>query len=83
MPERDTAPVVRVLHSHGCGSWERAFEEATQALRALGISGAPEAVLVNGYDDGVRYGFRGSPTVTVDGVDVEQDPPGEPGLAFG
>lgn len=74
---------VKVLYSAGCGNFTKAAEEASAAMRAVGLEGEPALVLVRGYDDGVRLGFRGSPTVTVDGVDVEPDPPGQPGLAFG
>lgn len=74
---------MRVLYSPGCANWPRAMEEARAAMEAAGVPGEPEAVLVRGYVDGKQSGFRGSPTVTVDGADVEPEPPGEPGLAFG
>jgi hypothetical protein len=76
-------PVVRVLRSPGCASWRAALDATVDAMRAVGLPGEPEVVVVNGYGDGVRYSFRGSPTVTVDGVDVEPHAKGQPGMAFG
>lgn len=49
----------------------------------LGLSSVPELVVVIEEADARRLGYRGSPTVTVDGRDVAEPPPGEPGLHFG
>lgn len=76
-------PVVRVLRSPGCGNWREALAETKAAMQALGIKGEPEVVIVRGYPDAVRNGFRGSPTVTIDGVDAEPGAAGQPGLTFG
>lgn len=84
MPVKEEAmPVVRVLHTLGCGNYQYALGAAVGAMRKMGLGHDPVAVLIDGYDDGVVLGFRGSPTVTVDGVDVEPDPPGEPGIPEG
>lgn len=76
-------PRVRVLYIEGCGSYAAAVEEARAALGAVGLQGEPETILVEDEAGATTWGFRGSPTVTVDGRDVDQRLEGEPGLGWG
>jgi hypothetical protein len=69
-------PVVELLWWRGCPSWERALAELRAELAAAGLD--PEAVAVRevGSDeDAEREGFVGSPTIRIDGEDVQ--PPGD------
>jgi hypothetical protein len=52
-------------------------------MAALRLPGSPELVVLTDDDEARRLGFRGSPTVTVDGSDVQDRPEGEPGLHWG
>src|SRR5918999_3063559 len=72
------APTVELLWWRGCPSWEEALAELREEMRALGMD--PEGVRVREVqtdEDASRQGFVGSPTIRVDGRDV-QDPGDEP-----
>ena len=51
-------------------------------MRETGVPGIPEIVRVT-TDAEAALGFRGSPSVTVDGVDVDENMTGDPGLHWG
>lgn len=51
-------------------------------MRAVGLSGEPEVIEVVTEAD-AALGFRGSPSVTIDGVDVDEKMLGEPSLQWG
>ncbi len=71
-------PVVELLWWRGCPSWEEALAELRDEMRSLGLD--PESVRVRHIDtdeDASRVSFVGSPTIRVDGRDV-QDPGDEP-----
>lgn len=51
-------------------------------MRAVGLAGEPEVITVVTEED-AALGFRGSPSVTVNGVDVDVRMTGEPGLEWG
>ena len=65
---------IEILFFAGCPRWRTALDRANEAVSALGLSGAVEvrARQVEGEDEAVREGFLGSPTVRVDGRDVER-----------
>jgi hypothetical protein len=71
-------PVVEFLWWRGCPSWEEALAELREEMGSLGLD--PESVVMRHVDtdaDAERVGFVGSPTIRVDGRDV-QDPGDEP-----
>jgi hypothetical protein len=73
-----TQPKVELLFWEGCPSHPQALAQLREAMAELGLD--PETVEVRhvGTDDRAEAeGFVGSPTIRVDGVDV-QDPGGEP-----
>jgi hypothetical protein len=71
-------PSVELLWWRGCPSWEEALAVLREEMRALGLD--PDAVSVREVDTDAgasQAGFVGSPTIRVDGRDV-QDPGDEP-----
>jgi hypothetical protein len=71
-------PRIELLFWDGCPSHPQALAELRAALSELGLD--PHAVVVREVDTDERAGeegFVGSPTVRIDGVDV-QDPGDEP-----
>jgi hypothetical protein len=73
-----TQPTVELLFWDGCPSHPQALAELRAAMAELGLD--PERVEVREVDTDERAGaeaFVGSPTIRVDGVDV-QDPGHEP-----
>ena len=72
-------PRVEFLWWEGCPSHERALDELRGAMRELDIDPASVEVRhVGTEEESAREGFPGSPTVRIDGEDV-QPPEDEPG----
>ena len=73
-----TQPHVELLFWEGCPSHPQALADLREAMAELGLR--PERIEVREVDTDDRAaseGFVGSPTIRVDGVDV-QDPGEEP-----
>jgi hypothetical protein len=71
-------PIVELLWWSGCPSWEEALAGLRARMAELGLD--PESVDVREVatdEEAEREGFVGSPTIRVDGRDV-QDPGAEP-----
>jgi hypothetical protein len=69
------APRVELLWWEECPSWERALADLRAAMDEVGLD--PESVEVTEIpteDDAERLSFIGSPTIRVDGEDIQ--PPG-------
>jgi hypothetical protein len=78
MTELSTQPAIELLWWSGCPSWQRALAMLREQVVAAGLD--PEAIEVrevSSTDDAEREGFVGSPTIRVDGRDL-QPPAGEP-----
>lgn len=72
-------PRVELLWWRGCPSWERVLSDLTEAMRELGFDpGTIERREVETEADAEREGFPGSPTIRIDGVDVQPAVPGAP-----
>jgi hypothetical protein len=74
-------PKVEFLWWRECPSWERALEDLREAMREGGLD--PEAIELIEIDtdsDASRERFVGSPTIRVDGRDVEPAPDEPVGL---
>ena len=67
---------VRLLHFDGCPGWRLTAEHLAELAQEMQFEW--EAVEVEAGDDLAALGFRGSPTVLVDGA----DPFAEPGQPF-
>lgn len=70
---------VEFLWWEGCPSHERALAELRTAMRAAGHD--PQTVEVRHVgteDDAARERFVGSPTIRIDGLDVQPPPADEP-----
>jgi len=76
-------PIVRVLSTPGCGNASAAVAVCRDVMTELGLPGGPDHVVLTEDAEARRLGFRGSPTVTVDGRDVQDEPEGKPGLHWG
>ncbi len=71
---------VQVQMSPGCGHGQKTVELVRRVLDELAPDAQIETVTVGSIEDAERLGFRGSPTVLVDGTDIEPGPPGGVGL---
>ncbi len=71
---------VQVQMSPGCGHGQKTLDLVRRVLDELAPNAEIETVTVATMHDAERLGFRGSPTVLVDGADIEPGPPGGVGL---
>ncbi len=71
---------VQVQMSPGCGHGQKTLELVRSVLDELAPGTGIQTVTVATTDEAARLGFRGSPTVLVDGTDIEPGPPGGVGL---
>ncbi len=62
---------VRVVYFEGCPNHEPAVELVREIADSLGAAIKVEEVLVTSHEDAVRERMLGSPTIQVNGVDVE------------
>jgi hypothetical protein len=65
------APVLELLWWEGCPSTDRALAELREALSDVGLDQAEVRLSEIETDDQAgEVGFRGSPTILIDGVDI-------------
>ncbi len=71
---------VQVQMNPGCGHGKQTLALVRDVLAELALDASVEIVDVRTIEDAERLGFRGSPTVLVDGADIEPRPPAGSGL---
>ena len=64
-------PRVQVLYFAACPSYQHVYELVEKTLAELGLSSQVELIEVTDADRAAELRFLGSPTVRVDGHDVE------------
>lgn len=64
-------PTIRILYFAGCPNYEPAVELVETVVRDLRIDALIEEVELLDPEDAERLGFLGSPTIQVNGVDIE------------
>lgn len=62
---------VELLYLPGCPNHERAAELARNVLQAEGLRADLIEVPVSNYEEAKKHGFPGSPTLRVNGQDIE------------
>jgi hypothetical protein len=71
---------IEILMSPGCGHGAQARELVAEVVRELAPGAAVETLTVATADDATRWSFRGSPTILVDGEDIDPGAPANVGL---
>ena len=67
-----TPPIEVVVYRAGdCGSWREAVDTVKAAARELDVKVKVRTVKVRDVDEARKMNFHGSPSVVVEGVDVE------------
>ncbi len=56
----------------GCPNWQTTYKRLEEAIEGLNVTLVMQ--LVETHEDAAEVGFRGSPTVLIDGVDPFADP---------
>jgi predicted Zn-dependent protease len=74
-----SAPQIEFLWWEGCPSTDRALGELREALADVGMDGTGVRTReIKTDQDAAAAGFRGSPTILIEGVDVAGAQPDEP-----
>ena len=71
---------IEILMSSGCGHGQRTTELVADVVRQSAPGAEVETILVATAEDATRLAFPGSPTVRVNGVDIEQQAPTNVGV---
>lgn len=66
-----TTRCVEVLVFEGCPNTDAALDQVRAAMKVAAVNAQLRVVLVQSEDDARRLRFLGSPSVRVDGMDVE------------
>lgn len=72
---------IQLLYFDGCPSWQVTEERLHEALELVGSSAGVERVLVETPEAAEALGFRGSPSILIDGHDPFAEPGAPVGLA--
>lgn len=63
--------VIEVLYTEDCPFWREVTETIEEILKESKIKAVVKRVKVSGEDEAKRLRFPGSPTVRINGVDVD------------
>jgi hypothetical protein len=66
---------ITFLYFEGCPSHEAALERLRQVMAEEGVAAKIEMVKVETDEQAQRFNFVGSPTILVDGQDIDPPPP--------
>lgn len=72
---------IQVLYVDSCPHWKRTIERVRLAVGANPRNHSVEAIRVDTMEDATRLRFLGSPTVRIEGVDI--DPKAQTRTDFG
>lgn len=73
------SPQIELLWWEGCPSWERALEMLRAEVESLGADpGSIRVIEISDEADAAGHGFPGSPTIRVDGEDIQPPGPDQP-----
>jgi hypothetical protein len=72
---------ITLQHFESCPSWKTTDQHLQTLIDRLGLDVAVRYQLIETPEAAAEYGFRGSPTVLVDGVDPFADPDAPIGLS--
>jgi len=62
---------IEFLYFEGCPSYKKALDNLKAVLAEEKIKAAVELIHVDSPEDAEKFGFYGSPSIRVDGVDLE------------
>ena len=72
-------PQVELLWWEGCPSWQRALEILRAETAHVGLAAdTVEVIEITSEADAAGRGFPGSPTIRIDGEDIQPPGPDEP-----
>jgi|Deesub1362A_J573_1020465.scaffolds.fasta_scaffold03069_3 hypothetical protein len=63
---------IRLLYFRGCPHFEDTLNLLRDVMKELGVKGDIELVEIRGQEDAEKYNFFGSPSIQINGVDIER-----------
>ena len=69
--------LIRVMTFEGCPNCETTRYLVEETVRELHLGADIEAIQIKNEEEAIGYGFLGSPTIQVDGQDIEVNRRGE------
>lgn len=63
--------VVEVLHTDVCPFWEETLKIVAELIKELNLTATVRKIKIMNEEEAKRYRFPGSPTVRINGVDVD------------
>ena len=63
---------IEFLYFDGCPSHEQALRNLKDTLQSLGLETEPRSIRVESPEAAKKLGFLGSPSIKINGVDLEQ-----------
>jgi predicted thioredoxin/glutaredoxin len=64
---------IRFLYFKGCPNVEPALNLLKEVLKEKGIEEEIEIIEVKSEEEAIKYRFLGSPTIQIDGLDIERE----------
>jgi hypothetical protein len=74
---------VEIFYFVGCPAWPQAMTNVRQALASEELAASVHGIVVTSPADAVAKRFIGSPTIRIDGMDVEGPEAEAQGYGFG
>jgi len=62
---------IRFLHTESCHVWQKALVVLEETLSELNLEVSYEVILIKTQKDADNHKFGGSPTIQIDGFDVD------------
>ena len=72
---------ITIQHFNDCPNWLTTTDRIERAVESAGVDAKVRLQLINTPEGAEANGFRGSPTILIDGVDPFADPDAPVGLA--
>ena len=69
----EKAMKIELLYFDGCPNHVQAFENLKECLRELALEAQVERIKVKSNDDAIMRHFLGSPSIRINGKDLETD----------
>ena len=66
---------IELLYFDGCPNWQTVLKELQDLIGAKGLEDEVDLILVASNQEAERLQFPGSPTIRINGEDVEPEPP--------
>ncbi len=63
---------IELLYFDGCPSWKRTLKDLREVMEEMGIDDEIEMIEIKTDEDVQRHRFLGSPSIRVNGRDIEE-----------